>query len=251
MLLLTSCSTWNFQTKKQSIQKFDELPAEKYLTEDYLAQLKMYELFYTNNLEIKLLEPNKTVNNYLVKLADGIIKANELFFDQKLKTKITIVKSYNPFYFSLPDRSIFLSTGLLQRYVKHEGILASIIAYQLVRAEKRIYNRNIIVPIGYFTTEKMLEMLKLPLKERNEIHKWAYHLMRRAGHDEDQYLAWLQILNRNNHEFIAQQGEVSVIASEEANFKSFIIKYTKNKKKKKQFLSSKPFYEFMRTINRI
>jgi hypothetical protein len=105
-----------------------------------------------------------------------------------------------------------------------------------------------MVPIGYVTMEKMLQLGRLSLDEKMEVHKWAHHLTVRSGFDGEYYLSWLQAQNRNTADFIYQVGDANQIAREESLFKAFLIKSSDEEQVNPRKKSSKDFYTF---INRV
>jgi hypothetical protein len=214
---------------------------------DYTHHLASFEEIYldsTTTEELKLLGKAK---EYLENLALTILQNNELFFSEGTRPKLHIVKHPVPFHFSLPGRVVFLSTSLLNKYVKHEAVLASILSYELVRSEKQLYNRFLIVPVGYLPIERVLGLNRIDVDEKVEIHKWAYHSIRRAGFDGEYYLSWLQTMNRNTADFIPLIGDANSISREEAMFKAFMIRRSKTEDERAfaRRESSKEFYHFL------
>jgi hypothetical protein len=95
--------------------------------------------------------------------------------------------------------------------------------------------------------ERMLSLNRLSPDMKLEIHKWAYHFLKRTGYDGEYYLSWLQIQNRNSSDFYLMQGDTATISQEEAFFKAFLVK--RSKINKDEFIlkknSSKNFYDFL------
>lgn len=174
------------------------------------------------------------------------MSSNELFFTKKTMPQFHIIKDLRPFHFSLPGRKIFLSVGLLSKYIKNEGLLASVLTYELIRSEKLLYPPVMVIPFGFLETEQILSLLRLPFEMKMKIHKWSFHSLRRSGIDPDFYLSWLQIQNRNNLDFMMQLGDTNAIAREETVFKLFLVALGKRMKKKDY--SSPKFYQFIRTF---
>jgi hypothetical protein len=94
----------------------------------------------------------------------------------------------------------------------------------------------------------MLNLNRLNLDEKMDVHKWAYHLTIRSGFDGEYYLSWLQTQNRNTADFILQAGDANQITREESLFKAFLIKAEIEELIIQRKNSSKSFYTF---INRI
>ncbi len=251
-LFIVSCSSSLFDKDDGRVKEFSFAEYNYYSAKDYVDQLSELKKFYLMNKNIFFINISKPAGDYLGNMANSIISKNELFFEQSEKnTKFAIVKNPVPFHFSFPGRHIFLSTGLINKYIKHEGILASIISYELVKSEKLVYNKNIIIPTGYLSTKKIIKLLRIPLDKKIEVHKWGVHSAKKAGFDSDQYLAWIQIQNRNNLDFSFHLGDISNIAREESLFKSFLIDQPTSKKiERKRINSSKSFYQFVKEISR-
>lgn len=214
---------------------------------DYRHHMEAHEKSFLAGEDVKAVSLTANVNAFLENLALTILQNNELFFQGTEKPRFHIVASGIPFHFSLPGRSIFLSTTLINRHIKHEAVLASIIAYELVRSEKMLYSRTLVVPLGYMPVERMLGLSRIGVDEKIEVHKWAYHAIRRAGFDGEYYLAWLQLMNRNTAEFLPLLGDAGSISQEEAMFKAFMVKRAKQEDARAVARrdSSKEFYQFI------
>lgn len=191
---------------------------------------------------------NKRTKSYLKKLTSEIIAKNEIFFKNLKEASVTILELDAPIHFSLPKGEIFISTGLISKYIKHESMLVGILAYELVRSEKLLYPKQTIVPVGYVPLERILSLGRLTLEEKVEIHKWAYYLTVRSGYDGEYYLSWLQTQNRNTADFIMQVGDANLINREESLFKAFLIKNSPGDEIPGKSNSSKNFYTFINSI---
>lgn len=185
---------------------------------------------------------------YLKQLTNEIISKNEIFFKNLNSASVTILESNSPIHFSLPKGEIFISTGLISKYIKHESMLVSVLSYELVRSENLLYPKNIIIPVGHISIGRMLRFSKLDLEEKIEIHKWAHYLTIRSGYDGEYYLAWLQTQNRNTADFLLQVGDIDTINSEESLFKAFLIKSSVEDDLTLKKNSSKKFYTFINSI---
>lgn len=218
-----------------------------YTIKDYQNHLESFEGVFLRTEGIRELKLSVETSQFLENTALAILQNNELFFRDSTRPRFHIVHSQTPFHFSLPGRTIFLSTALVERFIKHEAVLASIVSYELVRSEKSLYNRAIIIPIGFLPIERILGLNRLPVDEKVEIHKWAYHSIRRAGFDGEYYLSWLQLVNRNTADFLPMLGDARSISREEALFKSFMIKRVNQEDTRTLARkdSSKDFYRFL------
>jgi hypothetical protein len=248
--LFYSCSLKTLQKKKEKAPKIEFGEFSKYVENDYIDQLVAYEKFYLNSPDIKTVNFLNSERDFLLKKILGkIIRKNELFFKKKIKPNVYIINHKKAFHFSLPNRTIFLSLGLVKKYIKNESILASVLCYEIVRSEKNIYNKNIIVPTGFITTKRMLNLMRINLNAKKNLHKWSYYFLKRAGFDANSYLSWIQIKNRNSSDFTVQLGDLSSFSREEALFKSFLIK--NNKKTIYEESNAKSSKNFYRLINRL
>ncbi len=216
-------------------------------TKDYSDHLASLRSAFLSTPEIRVLG-NLAANRYLKDLTDEIIAKNEIFFKNIRGAKDTIINIEAPLHFSLPKGELFISRGLIQKYLKHESMLVGILAYELVRTENLLYPKHLIIPVGYLPLERMLGLSRLTLDEKMETHKWAHYLTVRSGYGGEYYLSWLQTQNRNTADFILQVGDVNLINREESLFKAFLIKnYTDNEVVGKKN-SSKQFYTFINSI---
>ena len=131
-------------------------------------------------------------------------------------------------------------------------MLVCVLAYELVSSEKILYPRQTIVPTGFVSLERMLNLNRLSLDEKMEVHKWAHHLTIRSGYDGEYYLSWLQTQNRNTADFILQVGDANQISREESLFKAFLIKNTnEDEQVTTKKTSSKNFYTFINSIREV
>lgn len=162
--------------------------------------------------------------NYLNKMYQQIIENNELVFEKNDKAKFYIIKNKTPFHYSLPGGHYFLSSALIRKYLNNEDLLAAVLAIEIFRSEKGVYEQKTIVPTGDMDTQKIMSFGRVPVGTRVEINKWAYLLMRRAGYDPSALLNFIQIKNKNALDFSLLIGNVSTISREEFNFKNFLSK---------------------------
>lgn len=248
-MALASCSYFK-RDKEKIVDAVDFSKRAELTNDDYKVQLASLKKSYLNTQGINEIKINRRDTKYLEKIATEIQKQNELFFTTESRPEFTIVESDTPFHFSLPGKNIFISSGLINKYIKSEKLLYCLLIYELIRSEKGVYRKQFVIPTGFITSEKILSMMRLKIEDKVEIHKWAFYLLKRIGIDTDNYLSWLQIQNRNSVDFSMQLGDISVISREEALFKAFIIKNTTNKSAKFHEGSSKSFYRFVSSIKR-
>ncbi|MCO4753616.1 MAG: hypothetical protein KC478_04005 [Bacteriovoracaceae bacterium] len=251
LLLLTSCSLLRPESKEK---KRAEVKLDSYRSlesQDFIDHLNAFEQFYLNSKEARLYKLKSSEERFLEGIANDIIKNNELFFTSSAQPTFKIVENSTPFHFSLPGLKIFISSGLISKYIKSEKLLYSVIAYELIRSEKNIYRKAQIIPTGHINTSRVLSLLRLGTQEKVETHKWAFYTLKRVGIDPDIYLSWLQIQNRNSLDFSLQLGDTSSISREESLFKAFIIERAKSKSSQAKYeRSSREFYSFVNRIKR-
>ena len=250
IFIFSSCSKINwFRKNKEAPAPINLVNYKEFSSEDYIDHLVSYEKIYSNHQKRNIHNLRPGVKRYLEGIVKNISQKNELFFSQEISPDFYIIKSNVPFHFSLPGRKFFLSSGLIKKYIKNESLLYCVLAYELIRSEKKIYNKTIIIPTGVLSTPKVLSLLRISTYEKVEIHKWAYYLLKRIGLETDTYLTWLQVKNRNSLDFSLQLGDIQSISIEESMFKSFLIKSVKEKSRNYVYKgSSKKFYAFVRSI---
>ena len=90
-------------------------------SEDYLAHLASFEKMFLATDGVQTLSLKSQEYEYVDNLIIEIYQNNELFFKKNVKPRLHIIKNETPFHFSLPGASLFISTGLINRYVKHES----------------------------------------------------------------------------------------------------------------------------------
>ncbi len=245
-LVNVSCSTIRLPSIKKTptIYKSGHISMS---SEDYADQLASLKTAFLSTPGLRTVQKDQN-GKYLNELLSEIISKNEIFFKNLNKANVTIIKNEAPIHFSLPRGEIFLSTGLITKYIKHESVLVCILAYELVRSENVLYPKQTIVPVGFISLERILSLSRLNVEEKIEIHKWAYYLTIRSGFDGEYYLSWLQTQNRNTADFLLQVGDINLINQEESLFKAFLIKSSSDDEMPIKKNSSKNFYSFLNRI---
>lgn len=248
LIFILGCSSIRIpggKNKKANLTKGAYHEMEK---EDFADHLSSLKTPFLSTPGVKQARMDKLTEEYFREIFSEIITRNEIFFRELKSARVTILDTESPLHFSLPRGEIFLSRGLLAKYLKHESMLVSILAYELVRSEKLAYPKQTVIPVGYVTVERMLTLSRLTLDEKMEVHKWAHHITVRSGYDGEYYLSWLQTQNRNTADFILQVGDPNIITREESLFKSFLIKNQLDDKLAVKKNSSKNFYSLMNRI---
>lgn len=243
IFFLPSCGSREktfFDKKSTVIEADDYVDHFEHLAKDYLASPKIKER--------KLSRVNI---NYLEGIYKRIVLNNELILTKDVKPKFHIIKSDLPFYFSLPSGRFFLSDTLIRKYIKSENLFVSLIANEIYRVHKGLYEKKILVPLGYASTKKMLSIYRLPLDIRVESLKWSYFLLKRAGYDPFSVLNWVQMQNKNSLEFSVQLGTTNVQTREEFLFKSFLAQEVGKRpsgSENPEKNSSRGFYQLQRSL---
>jgi hypothetical protein len=245
LVLLCSCSLFKGENEDK---KLELTGYEKYETEDFSSHLASFERSFLNTPEIKELKLREYRSKYIYDLINKIINKNKIFFSKKTRPKFFIIKDDTPYHFSLPNRKIFLSSGLFKKYVQNESLLICVLTFELIRTEKEIYKKTMIIPTGNLDSKRLLPLLRLNALQKMKIHKWAFRLLKKLEIDSDTYLSWLQIQNRNSIDFSMQLGDINVISREEALFKEFVIENSRGERKRKYKRSTKAFYSFLRYV---
>lgn len=248
LTLFSSCST--FFNKKEKAAKFNLSSYKEYDRDDYLDQLDFIGESYLKNSDIKKIKLNKESENYFDKNVSLIKVSNNSFLGETQNFKLTIINESIPFHFSIPNGHIFISLGLMKKFIKAEGEFLSILSYEMIRSAKNIYVRNIIIPTGHISTEKIISIFRVPFEERTEINKWAYYIFKRTGFDPEDILSWIQIKNKNTMDFGLQLGDTKLMAREESLFRAFIVKKSIEGTERKKLATSKEFIYFLRDIER-
>ncbi len=239
---LTSCSLVRWKKP----QRLEGMNAKGYSTSEYLAHQDYLLNSFLESNEAQLIKLSVSQKNYLANLYSFIRKKNELFFTSKSEPVFYMIKSNEPFHFSLPDNHFFFSSSLLSKYIKNESLLNCALVFEMIRSEKNLYNKNVLFPTGDLSVDQVLGLQRLSVEDKVEIHKWAYYLLRRVEIQGDSYLSWLQIKNRNSIDFIKQLGDVQSISREESLFKSFLISSKHSQERRIEYRgSSRGFYNLI------
>ncbi len=245
---LISCSLLDENRSTSSNAKISDCCNNLSLTNtDFLEHLEyLGDLFITEN-KSQVIFPPKEILVYLEEIMQKIIENNESFFLKKIIPEVYLIKSDIPLIFSVPKNKIFLSTGLVLKYIKYENLLVATLSFEMIRIQQSLYTKRAIVPVGFIRVDRLMYLLRLTPDIREEINKWAYLVMKRAGFDAYTYLNWLQIQNKNAMDFFLQLGDAQNISREEFLFKKFLFEQkTDRKRHVKDFEgnSSRQFYKF-------
>ena len=219
---------------------------------DYVEHLASMQKDYVDSSNINFIKLDGKGQKYLERLHERIVSSDSLSLERKIRPQFHIVDDNRIFFFSLPKGKFFFSSGLFAKYFGNEEALVSALVYEIIKSNRNIYRKRIIVPTGYLATEKMLELTRIPVKVKVKINEWSYYIMKEIGYDPTSILHWIQIQNRNYSDFVLQNGKVQKVSEEEALFKQFIVKRgvglgkSENKSKK----SLQEFYHLINYIKR-
>ena len=249
-MLFSSCSGLDM-VKNGLFLELKRDSANSYKTKDFEDHLIALGEDYLKSPQIETVALTKKSKRYLRNIYDRLVKNSELIFDRKDKPQFFIIKSRAPFYFSLPKSRIFVSSGLVLKYLKNEQLLVAALAHEIIKSQKSLYEKNIMIPVGFVTTEKMLSITRISLDLKSEVNKWTYYMLRRAGYDSSAYLNWLQTQNKNTLDFTLQYGDTRTLSREEFLYKNFLVSQGFSDKED-EFLvnSSASFYKLLKEVKR-
>ena len=194
------------------------------LTKDYVDHLASAGPDYLASEETKTIKLRQETIDFLESIYERIVSNNQLILKIYEKPKFYIIRHKSPFLFSLPKSQFFFSSALIERYFKSEEIFVAALTAEVIRSQKLIYEKKIMIPLGHYTTEQMIGLTKLKFSTKQQVGEWTYFVMRRAGYDATAYLNWIQIQNRNTVDFAMFLGDSAGISKEEHLFKNFMTK---------------------------
>lgn len=244
LIFLVGCSGFNLNDS--NLVK-NEIPAR-----DYVDHFKTIGSFYLNSEDIVELKLNNDSINYLNSIYQRMIINNETLLKNSVKLNFHVINNAAPFAFSLPGGEVFFSTGLFTRYLKSEEIFLSAFSTEILRTNRNIYEKKIFIPLGFISTEKILQLVRLKTEIKKSVNEWSFIVLKRSGFDSSAYLNWIQVQNRNSLDFAMYLGDSVNISSEEQQFKSFMSKQgiLGFEKRLNEANSSKAYYQLLNNINR-
>lgn len=219
---------------------------------DYIDHLASAGKDYLNFEEVKTVKLNQTSITFLEGVYDRLVSNNQALLDVPEKPTFTVIQHKSPFIFSLPKSQFFFSSALIERYLKSEDLFVAAFSAEVLRSQKYIYEKNIMLPLGFYSTEKMIQLTRLKFETKEQVNEWTYFILKRAGYDASAYLNWIQMQNRNTLDFALFLGDPIGISREEHMFKSFLAKQGLSgvERKINEANSSKDFYKFVNNIVR-
>jgi hypothetical protein len=246
-VVLVSCAS------KKTVTRFSNIGETQ--AHDYSEHLQNVGNDYRKSGLVNLISLNAKSREYLIGLHKRITKNNELFFqNEDSKPEFYIIGSKTPFVFSLPGNQYYFSSGLLTKYLNNEELLAAVLTIEMVRVDKNLYEKKILVPTGSLSTEMMLSITGISLELKSEINKWAYYVLKRAGIDPFVLLNWIQLQNKNTLDFSMQMGSALRITKEEASFKNFVVQqgaFDERQDIRLPRSSGRDFYSFLHQIKKV
>ncbi|MBL6988215.1 MAG: hypothetical protein ISR65_00465 [Bacteriovoracaceae bacterium] len=248
IIILSSCSSLGlFKATTSSLDLISSYAL--YDNKDHAYHLNVLGKHYINSPNVLQINLSRSDQEYLTSLYNKITHSNELLLNRQLTPKFYIIVDESPFYFSLPNVHFFFSYGLINKYITHEGPLASLLAYEIIKSHRQIYTKSTTVPLGYIGTEQMIHLTRIPTNKKMQLNKWTYWALKRAELHPQTYLMWLQIQNKNALDFALQFGDIRRISKEEFLFKNFIVKQKQpDNDENLATNSSKQFYKFIHSI---
>lgn len=243
LFTLVSCSALN-----RSVKDYSHLsePVDK----DYVDHLASAGNDYLSYEEVREISLSKDSTLFLESVYDRLMSNNELLLLQNIRPSFHIVKNKTPYLFSLPRAQFYISSGLIEKYLKSEELLVAALAAEVIKSDRNIYEKKLMIPLGFHSTEKMIYLTRVKPDTKYRINEWTYFVLKRAGYDASAYLNWIQVQNRNTLDFSLYLGDSIGISKEEHFFKNFMTKQgvVGVEKKINEANSSKAFYKLINNI---
>lgn len=219
-------------------------------TKDYVDHLAAAAGDYLAFEETKTIKLRPDTIDFLETIYDRLISNNQLILNLNERPTFYIIQHKSPFLFSLPRSQFFFSTALIERYLKSEELFVAAFAAEIVRSQRFIYEKRIMLPLGFYSTEKMITLTKLKFETKEQVNEWTYFVLKRAGYDASAFLNWIQIQNRNTLDFAMYLGDSVGISKEEHLFKNFMAKQgvLGVEKRFNEANSSKNFYKLLNNV---
>lgn len=219
-------------------------------TKDYVDHLAAAGRDYLSYEEIKTIKLTAESMNFLTETYGRLISNNQAILNINEKPSFFIIQHKSPFIFSLPKSQFFFSSALIERYLKSEELFVAAFAAEVVKSQRYVYEKNIMLPLGFYSTDKLIQMTRLKFETKEQVNEWTYFVLKRAGYDSSAYLNWIQVQNRNSLDFAFFLGDPIGISREEQVFKNFMSKQgiLGVEKRFNEANSSKEFYKFLNNI---
>ena len=217
---------------------------------DYIDHLASAGGDYLSFDETQTVRLRPETLEFLEGIYERLVFNNQLILNVVEKPSFHIIQHKSPFIFSLPRSQFFISTALVERYLKSEELFVAALAAEILRSQRYIYEKTILLPLGFYSTEKMIRLVRLKPETKQLVNEWTYFILKRAGFDSSAYLNWIQVQNRNTLDFALFLGDSVGISKEEHLFKNFMTRQgvLGVEKKFNEANSSKNFYKLLNNI---
>lgn len=247
IVILKGCSSLNM--KKKTIYLDEKYSYQTTL--DYKKHFTQVGQDYLSFNKKNVLQPSRQTSEYIEGLAERILVNNRMIFSDNFEVKVYFIKNEQPFHFSAPSGSIFLSTALINRYVSYEDVLIAILAGEILKSGKLIYEKKMSAPVGAITYKDMEIYNKLSLNVKNQLNQWSFYVLKRSGVNPLSVLRFLQIKNKNFLDFVTTNNVLTDISREETLLKTFLVKnQVYSDVTKYSTNSSTGFYKFKSELRR-
>lgn len=222
---------------------------ETFSNSDYIAQINYQGNLFLKQNKNKIVRLKRSEKEYYEGLIEKIISDNLKYLEgTEINYELILLSTKTPFYFVLPNGKMFVSLGLIKKYLDNENLLTVVLAKMIFISKNSVYVKRVSVPRGFISLIEMMKIVDLPLEIRSEVNKWTYHMLYRSGFDGSAVLNWIQIQNKNILDFSMMHKDLNLISKEEYNFKNFIIKNENRKTIKLEKNSSAEFYRFKKGL---
>jgi hypothetical protein len=219
-------------------------------TRDYVDHLASAGVSYLASEDVETIKLRPETVEFLNGIFDRLISNNQVLLATKDKPKFFVIKHKSPFLFSLPKEQFFFSSSLIEKYLKSEELFVAALTAEVLRSTRSIYEKRIMIPLGFYSTEKMIQLTRLKAETKQQVNEWSYYVLKRSGYDSSAYLNWIQVQNRNTLDFSLYIGDSLGISKEEHLFKNFMSKQgvLSVEKRITEANSSKNFYKLLNNI---
>lgn len=219
-------------------------------TVDYVDHLASTGSNYLTFQEVSTVKVSSDSIAYLESIYERLVSNNQVLLSHVDAPKFYFIKHKSPFLFSLPKGQFFFSTALLERYLKSEALFIAAFAAEVLKSSRFIYEKKLLIPLGFLSTEKMIQLTRLKPETRYQINEWVYFILKRSGYDSSAYLNWIQVQNRNTLDFSLFLGDALGISKEEHLFKNFMTKQgiAGVEKRITEANSSREFYKLLKNV---
>lgn len=243
IFIITSCSS-----NKVSTIDYTQLKAIE--PKDYTDHLATISKDYLSYGETQVVKLSPESISYLEGVYERVVSNNQALLTSKDKAKFYFINHKSPFLFSLPKSQFFFSTSLIEKHLKSEELFVAALTAEILRSQRNIYEKKIVIPLGFFTTEKMIQLTRLKYEAKQSVNEWTYLILKRAGYDSSAYLNWIQVQSRNTLDFAMFINDPVSLSREEQVFKNFMSKQgvANVERKVNEANSSKEFYKLMKNI---